>query len=237
MARSLVGVRRLLSMLGGLVALLGLSVASRKLARAARTLRPPPSIYLVGPSAAGKTTLFRYLCHPPRQEESASPVKRRRAGRLAAAFSASRRSWLRSRIIDDGLGPRGNQWAGQLEHGNPEGMIVVVDTHSPDDDHTYLQDLYNSYCVVSPHATPVNLRVLLILLNKFDRWGRTTAAREAVMQRYRTEVCPELVTRFRSRFGVTVQFGYASLTQPEHAPYNDLTLKAFLAALDQRPST
>jgi hypothetical protein len=236
-ARSLVGVRRILSMLGGLAALLGLSVASRKLARAARTLRPPPSIYLVGPAAAGKTTLFRYLCHPPRRDESASPVKQRRTGRLAAAFSGSRRSWLRSRITDDGLGPQANQWAGRLKRGNPEGMIVVVDTHSPDDDHTYLQDLYDSYCEVSPHTTPVNLRVLLILLNKFDRWGRTTASREAVMQRYRTEVCPELVTRFRSRFGVTVQFGYASLTQPEHAPYNDLTLKEFLAALDQRPST
>jgi hypothetical protein len=63
----------------------------------------------------------------------------------------------------------------------------------PDDDHAYLQDLYNSYGDVSTHATRVNLRVVLILLNKFDRWGRTTAAREAMMQRYRTEVCPEIV--------------------------------------------
>jgi hypothetical protein len=235
--RALVGVRRLVSMLGGLVALLGLSVASRKLARAARTLRPPPSIYLVGPAAAGKTTLLGYLCHPSRTEESASAVKQRRTGRLAAAFSPSRRFWLRSSITDDGLGTQVHQWTRRLKRGHPEGMIVVVDTHSPDDDHTYLQHLYDSYCEVSSHATPVNLRVLLILLNKFDRWGPTAASREAVMQRYRTEVCLELVTRFRSRFGVTVQFGYASLTQPEHAPYNNLTLREFLAALDQRPST
>ena len=120
---------------------------------------------------------------------------------------------------------------------NPEGMIVVVDTHSPDDDHTYLQDLYNSYCDVSTHAKQVNLRILLILLNKFDRWGRTTASREAMMQRYRTEVCPEIVNRFRSRFGVMVQFGYASLTQPEHAPFNHLTVNEFLTALHERPST
>ena len=70
--RSLVGVRRIFSMLGGLVGLLGLSVASQKIAQAARTLHPPPSIYLVGPTAAGKTTLFRYLCHLPRPDESAS---------------------------------------------------------------------------------------------------------------------------------------------------------------------
>jgi hypothetical protein len=229
-AKALVGVRRLVSMLGGLVALLGLSVASR-------ALRPPPAVDIVGPAAAGKTTLFRYLCYPSRREESASPVKQRRTGRLAAAFSGSRRFGLRSRITDDGLGPQAHQWAKRLKRGHPQGMIVVVDTHSPAGDHTYLQDLYDSYCEASPHATPVNLRVLLILLNKFDCWGRTTAAREAVMQRYRTEVCPELVTRFRNRFGVTVQFGYASLTQPEHAPYNDLTLKEFLAALEQRPST
>jgi hypothetical protein len=236
-ARSPVGVRRIVSMLGGLITLLGLSDASRKLARAAGMLRPPPSIYLVGPAAAGKTTLFRYLCDPRRPQESASPVMSRRTGRLAAAFSGSRRSWFRSRITDDGLGPQADQWAGRLKRGNPEGMIVIVDTERPDDDQTYLQDLYTSYCDVSPHATPVNLRVLLILLNKFDRWGRTTASREAMMQRYRTAVFPEIVNGFRSRLGVTVQFGYASLTQPEHAPYNDLTLKAFLAALDQRPLT
>jgi len=36
---------------------------------------------------------------------------------------------------------------------------------------------------------------------------------------------------------VTVQFGYASLTQPEHAPYNNLVVKEFLGVLNQRPST
>jgi len=161
----------------------------------------------------------------------------RRTGRLAAAFAESRRSWCRSRVTDDGLGPPVDQWAGRLKRGNPEGMIVIVDTQRPNDDQTYLHDLYTSYCDVSAHDTPVNLRVLLILLNKFDCWGRTTASREAMMQRYRTEVLPEIVNRFRSRFGVTVQFGYASLTQPEHAPYNDLTLKEFLAALNPRPAT
>jgi hypothetical protein len=58
-----------------------------------------------------------------------------------------------------------------------------------------------------------------------------------MMHHYRTEVFPEIVNRFRSRFGVTVQFGYASLTQPEHTPYNHLTLKEFLTALNERPST
>src|SRR4029453_5038490 len=99
--RFLGGVQHIFSMLGGL---LGLSVASRKLAWAPHPLRPPPSIYLVGPAAAGKTTLLRYLCHSPRPEESASTLRWRRTGRLAAAFSESRRSWFRSRITDDGLG-------------------------------------------------------------------------------------------------------------------------------------
>jgi hypothetical protein len=36
---------------------------------------------------------------------------------------------------------------------------------------------------------------------------------------------------------VTVQFGYASLTQPEHALYNHLVVTAFLTALNQpRPT-
>jgi hypothetical protein len=235
--RSLVGVRRILAILGGLVGLLGFSVASQKMAQAARTLRPPPSIYLVGPPAAGKTTLFRYLCHTPRPDESASTVGQRRTGRLAAAFAEGRRSWWRSTITDDGLGSQTHQWAGRLTQDNPEGMIVVVDTLHPDGDRAYLQDLYDSYHDVSTHATPVKLRVLLILLNKFDRWGRTTESREAMMHRYRTEILPEIVHQFRSRLGVTVEFGYASLTQPEHAPFNHLIVNKFLTALHQRPST
>jgi signal recognition particle receptor subunit beta len=235
--RSLVGGRRILSSLSGLVGLLGLSVASRKIAQAARTLHPPPSIYVVGPPGAGKTTLFRYLCDTPQPDESARTVGRRRTGRLAADFAEGRRSWFRSHITDDGLGRQTHQWAGRLKHDNPEGMIVLVDTLHPDDDHAYLQNLYNSYCDFSIDAKPIDLRVLLILLNKFDLWGRTTAAREAMMHRYRTDVCPEIVHQFRSRFGVTVQFGYASLTQPEHAPFNHLTVKEFLTALHQRPLT
>jgi len=235
--RSLVGVRRILSSRSGLVGLLGLSVASKKIAQAARTLHPPPSIDIVGPPAAGKTTLFRYLCQTPQPAESASTVMRRRTGRLAADFSEGRHSWFRSRITDDGFGRQTHGWAGRLKRDNPEGMIVLVDTLHPDDDYTYLQNIYHSYCDVSTPATRVNLRVLLLLLNKFDLWGRTTASREAMMHRYRTEVFPELVNRFRSRFGVAVQFGYASLTQPEHAPYNKLIVKEFLTALNQRPST
>jgi hypothetical protein len=119
---------------------------------------------------------------------------------------------------------------------NPEGMMVIVDTLHPDDDHTYLQNIYKSYGDVSTHAMRFNLLVLLLLLNKFDLWGRTTAAREAMMQRYRTEVFPGFVHRFRSRFGVTVPYRYASLTQPEHAPDIYLPLKAFLAVLYLRVS-
>jgi hypothetical protein len=62
-------------------------------------------------------------------------------------------------------------------------MIVIVDTHNSDDDHAYLQELYSNYRDFSPHATRVNLRVLLILLNKFDLWGSTTASREDVRLR------------------------------------------------------
>jgi hypothetical protein len=75
-----------------------------------------------------------------------------------------------------------------------------------------------------------------MLLNKCDFWGRTTASREAMMNHYRTKVFPELVHRFRSRFGITIQLGYASLTQPAHTPYNHLIVKEFLTSLDKRPS-
>jgi hypothetical protein len=103
-------------------------------------------------------------------------VGRRRTGRLAADFSEGRLSWFRPHITDDGLGRQTHQWAGRLKRDNPEGMIVLVDTLDPDDDYMYLQNLYNSYRDFSIDTKPVNLCVLLILLNKFDLWGRTTAS-------------------------------------------------------------
>ena len=69
MKRSLVGVRSIFSILGGLVGLLGLSVASQKMAQAARTLRPPPSIYWWGPRPREKRHCVEYLCHTPRPDE------------------------------------------------------------------------------------------------------------------------------------------------------------------------
>jgi hypothetical protein len=229
--RSLVGVQSILSILGGLVCLLGLSVASKKSGPGSPHTYPQPSIVIVGPTAAGKTTLFQYVCHTPWPDEPARTVVQQWTGRLAANFSDPHPSWFRSKITDNGLGSQTNEWAGRLKKYNPEGMIVIFDTHHSDDDHTHLQELYNSYRDFSTHATRVNLRVLLILLNKFDLWGRTTESREMMMTRYRPEVFPEIINRFRSSFGVTEQFGYASLTQPEHTPYSHLILNEFLAAL------
>jgi hypothetical protein len=54
------------------------------------------------------------------------------------------------------------------------------------------------------------------------------------MHRYRSEVCQEVVNRFRSTFGITVQFGYSSLTHREHIPYNNLMVREFLAALEHK---
>ena len=81
---------------------------------------------------------------------------------------------IRSHITDNGLGSQTNEWAGRLMRYNPEGMIVIVDTHNPEDDHAYVEELYQSYQDFSAHATRVKLRILLILLNKFDLWGSTT---------------------------------------------------------------
>jgi hypothetical protein len=192
-----VSVQVICSILGGLGRRLGLSRVTRRIAQAARTLRPAPAIQVVGPAATGKTTLVQYLGHPPRPDEPVSSVGPPRPGRLAADWSEASRSWFRSKLIDDGLGQQTHEWAGRLKRSNPEGVIVVVDTHHPDDDHAYVQTLYHSYRDVSAHATRVKSRVLLILLNKFDRWGNTTAAREAMMQRSRTAVFPEVVNRFR----------------------------------------
>jgi hypothetical protein len=226
--------RIILSTLGSLAGLLGLSVVSRRVLQAARKLRPQLSIYIVGPPAAGKTTLFHYLRYASRVDEPRRTLVRRRTGRIAADLWDSHRSRFRPTIIDDGLGKQTDHWAKRLRPHNPEGLIFIVDTHNPDEDRTHFQDLYRSYRDFGTHTKRVNLRVLLILLNKFDRWGSTTEAREAMMHRYRSEVCREVANQFRSTFGITVQFGYSSLTHREHIPYNNLVVKEFLAVLEQK---
>jgi GTPase SAR1 family protein len=226
--------RTILSIFGSLIGVLGLSVASRRVVQAARKLRSQPSIHIVGPPGAGKTTLYQYLRHPSQVDEARRTLVRRRTGRIAEDFLENHGSWLRPKIIDDGLGGQTDQWVERLRTHNSEGLIFMVDTHNPDADQAYLQDLYHSYRAFGTPAKRVNLRVLLILLNKFDLWGSTTESREAMMQRYRSEVCQEVVNRFRSTFGITVQFGYASLTRPEHMPYNNLVVREFLAALEHK---
>lgn len=188
----------------------------------------------MGPPAAGKTTLFQYLHQLSGENEPRTTFMRRRTGRIAADLLEGRRWWLRSKIIDDGLEKQTSQWVERLHTYNSEGLIFIVDTHDPDEDQRYFQDLYNSYREFGRHAKRVNLRVLLILLNKFDQWGSTTEAREAMMHRYRSQVCHEVINQFRNTFRVTVQFGYSSLTHREHFPYNNLTLKEFLAVLEQK---
>jgi hypothetical protein len=54
------------------------------------------------------------------------------------------------------------------------------------------------------------------------------------LEKLDSEVCQEVINRFRSIFGIAVQFGYSSLTHREHIPYNNLMVKELLAALEHK---
>jgi hypothetical protein len=226
--------RRILSILGGLFGLAGLALARRTIAQAVRRIRPQYSIQIVGPPAAGKTTLFRYLRHEPLAQEPTRMMSRRHTGRIAADLSGTITYFVLSTVTDEGVNEPTTSRAWFLRKHHPDGMILVIDTHNPAAERAYFQALYERYCEFSTQRSSGKLRVLLILQNKFDLWGRTAEAREAMMHRYRREVFQDLVTQFRSRFGVTVQWGCTSLTQAEHAPYNNVLLKEFLTAVAQR---
>jgi predicted transcriptional regulator len=226
--------RRILSIIGRLAGMTRLSRASRTMAQVARKLRPRHSIHIVGPPEAGKTTLFRYLRHEPLLDTPARPLSRPRARRIAFDLSGTETYFFLSTIPDEVLGKRASGWAKLIIKYKPHGIIFIIDTHNPEEDQIYFHELYNMYREFSTHKKHVNLRVVLILLNKFDLWGSTAEAREEMMNRYRSDVFHEVVNRFRSSFGVTVQFGYASLTHREHTPYNNIILKEFLMALEKK---
>jgi hypothetical protein len=226
-----VNLRRILPAMSRLIGLLGLSVAGTVMVQVLRKIRTKQSVHIVGPPDAGKTTLFRYLQHEPPPGEWARPWSRPRTGRIVSDLAGTKTNFFLSLATDDMDGEGTTRRARLISRYNPDGVIFIIDTHNPEAEHAYLQELYDSYRDFSAQAKQVKLRVLLILLNKFDLWGSTAASRDALMNRYRQEIFHDLTNRFRSSFGVTVQFGYASLTHEEHAPYNGVVLRDFLVAL------
>jgi signal recognition particle receptor subunit beta len=231
-----VDVRPIVSILSGLFSVTGLSLARRKIAHVMERIRPQYSIQIVGPPAAGKTTLFRYLRHEPLVQEPPGRMSRRRVGRIAADLSGITTYFVLSTISDEPSHESTTARTWWLKHDHPDGLILIIDTHDPEAEHAYFERLYEAYRACSTQTQPDKLRVLLILLNKFDLWGCTAEAREAMINHYRGKIFQDLVNRFRSRFGTTVQWGYASLTQPEHAPYNNVILNEFLMVLAQKGS-
>jgi hypothetical protein len=225
-----VNLRLILSILGGLFGLTGLSLARRKIAQAVRRIRPQYSIQIGGPPAAGKTTLFRYLRQKSRSQEPTRMVPKRRTGRIAADLLGTTTFFALSTLTEGVVGEP-SAWTWWRKRANPHGLIVIIDTQQPEAEHAYFQEMYERYLAFSSRRQPINLRVVLILLNKFDRWGRTAEARESMINQYRRGRFQDLVDRFRSSFGVTVQWGSVSLTQPEHAPYNDVLFREFLMAV------
>ena len=227
-------VRRIVSLLSGLFGLPGLFLARRKIAQAVRRIRPLYSIQIVGPPAAGKKTLFRYLRHEPLGQERTRGMSRRGVGRVAAELSGITTYYRLSTVSDEMSNTSPTSWTWRFKHDHPDGLIVIIDTHDPEAEHAYLERLYETYRARRTQTQPDKLRVVLILLNKFDLWGCTADAREAMINRYRGKIFQDLVNRFRSSFGVTVLWGCVSLRQPEHAPFNDLILNEFLMVLAQR---
>jgi hypothetical protein len=226
-----VDVRRIISFLSSLFALTGLFVASRKIAQAARRLRPLYSIQIVGLPGAGKKTLFRYLRHELSGQEGRMP--RRYVGRIAAELSGITTYYMLSTVYGEASYTSPTSWTWRYKHKQPDGLIVIIDTHDPEAEHAYLERLYESYRARNTQTQPDKLRVVLILLNKFDLWGSTADVREAMIDRYRGKIFQDLVNRFRNNFGVTMQWGCVSLTQPEHAPFNNLILNEFLMVIAQ----
>jgi hypothetical protein len=227
-----VDVRRIVSFLSGLFALTGLFLVRRKIAQAVRRLRPPYSIQIVGPPGAGKETLFRYLRHEPLGQERRRP--RRHVGRVTAELSGITTYYMLSTVSGEVSYTSPTSWTSWFKHKHPDGLIVIIDTHDPEAEHAYLERLYETYRARNTQTQPDKLRVVLILLNKFDLWGSTADVREAMIDRYRGKIFQDLVNRLRSSFGVTVQWGCVSLRQPEHAPFNNLILNEFLMVLAQR---
>jgi len=205
------------------------------------------SIAIFGPSGAGKTSLVQYLKLEDVPRSHKTTIRPKKHTRVLYEFDRAEKGEakvLGSTVITDIPGSSSARydvptlallpWYRTIHEQNPTGVIYVIDTSAPDDEREGLEvlaDMYSQWRANFPR-TPLRLRTLLVMLNKFDLWGTDPGARQARLLEYENEVLRSPIRVLQKNLGeFEVLFGATSLLEPDHGPATDALLQRFSSTL------
>lgn len=214
--------------------LIAIIVARKSILNFRRSIWPKESVAIFGPKEAGKTTLIRYLQGKPLPDHHYHTFGAEPVGKIVYDLTGNDTYYFRSKEMFDVGGEHINQWKVIIESQNPDGIIYIIDTNESEADLSGFEHIYNIYNEMRAHklANEINLRVLLIILNKFDLWGTSTELREQKTSEYR-DLFSDNINLFKNDFGDDFQilFGVTSLTHNEHMQLNNGILRNFAMSL------
>lgn len=223
--------------LGVVVGILGVLVGRRAVMNWWKSLRPKQSVAVFGAENAGKSTLLEYLQGRPGQRDRTRTIETTKIGKIVFDLSGNETYFFRSREIYDVPGHQVPQWRAVIRLQNPHGLIYVVDTfHEAEDVAKFkaIYDIYHELCGEKLSAQ-VSLRVILVLLNKVNRWGRTEDARAQKISRYRDVLLLDTIKGFRDLLpDPVIQFGCSSFVDSDFYPETNRILRDFARALEAK---
>lgn len=217
-----------------LISLIAIFIGRKNITNFIKSIRPKESIAIFGPKTSGKTTLIRYLQGKPLPEQHFDTFGAQSVGKIVYDLSGNETYFFRSREMYDVGGEHIPQWEAIIKSQNPNGIIYIVDTTQPENDCASLKQMYEIYNKIRTDVLDegINLKSLLILLNKCDLWGQNPDMRSEKISIYRT-ILSEPLNLFKSDFGDDLQiyFGSSSLTHSEYSQLNNEVLRNFAIAL------
>lgn len=193
-------------------------------------------LVLYGPSAAGKTTLVRYLREEPLPLEHVSTHSYERSGKIVYDLSGNKTFFFTMKeVVDMGGGFR-HQLKPVFSRYNPHAIILVCDTTREEEERKSLEDIANAYQEILSElpAEDLKLQVLLILLNQCDVWGNDTATQHSKKEHYVNGVLAGQIQRLRGLVhNLKVRTQAVALTHPAYKVHNDAVLRDLAQLLTQ----
>ena len=219
------------------VGVVGILLGRRAVANWWKSLRPKESVAVFGAENAGKSTLLEYLQGRPGQRDRARTIETKKIGKIIFDLSSNETYFFRSREMYDVPGHQVPQWRAVTRLQNPHGIIYVADTFHEQDEAAKFMAIYEIYHELCGEklSNQVNLRVILVLLNKVNRWGRTEEARTEKISRYRDVLLRDTIKAFRDLLPEPViQFGCSSFVDSDFYPETNRILRDFARALEAK---
>lgn len=216
--------------------LLALFIARKPIIRFFKKMRPKENVAIFGPSKAGKSTLIRYLQGKPLTETYERTFGGNPVGKIVFDLTGNDIYYFRSRKMFDVGGESKNQWTAVIKKQNPNGIIYIIDTQNKDEEKIGLKYIYDIYDKLRYEklATEIILKVILVLLNKYDLWGSSDQIREQQLSEYRN-LFDDTLQLFHNDFeNLKILYGVSSLTRNEYMNMNNDILRQFAGELVER---